>query len=82
MGKSLVLLVLVLFSFFPGMRFENRLSYVTQVLVSRKFNNALTLELAPSFFHENTVRDVFDANGNILIPNPQDNSQFAVGMGG
>lgn len=67
---------------FPGMRFENRLSYVTQVLMSRKFNDALTLELAPSFFHENTVRDVFDANGNMLIPNPQDNSQFAVGMGG
>lgn len=82
MGKSLVLLVLVLFSFFPGMRFEIRLSYVAQVLMSRKFNDALTLELAPSFFHENTVRDVFDANGNMLIPNPQDNSQFAIGMGG
>ncbi len=82
MGKSLVLLVLVLFSFFSAIRFENRLSYVTQVLVSRKFNNALTLELAPSFFDENTVRDVFDANGNMLIPNPQDNSQFAIGMGG
>jgi uncharacterized beta barrel domain-containing protein DUF5777 len=67
---------------YPGMEFKNRLSYVAQLLVSRKFSENLTLELAPSFFHENTVRDVYDANANPILPNPQDNSQFAIGMGG
>ena len=67
---------------YPGMEFSNRLSYVTQLLASRKFNENLTLELAPTYFHENTIKDVFDANGNPILPNPQDNSQFAIGMGG
>ncbi|CAM3660425.1 hypothetical protein FSS13T_00650 [Flavobacterium saliperosum S13] len=67
---------------YPNMDFGNRLSYVTQLVASRKFNDNLTLQLAPTFFHENTIRDVFDANGNPILPNPQDNSQFAIGMGG
>lgn len=67
---------------YPNMEFANRLSYVTQLLVSRKFNDNLTLELAPTYFHENTVRDSFDSGGNLILPNPQDNSQFAIGMGG
>lgn len=67
---------------YPNMKFANRLSYVTQLLVSRKFNDHLTLELAPTYFHENTVRDVFDSTGNPILPNPQENSQFAIGMGG
>lgn len=67
---------------YPNMDFGNRLSYVTQLLVSRKFDDNLTLQLAPTFFHENTIRDVFDASGNPILPNPQDNSQFSIGMGG
>lgn len=67
---------------YPNMEFSNRLSYVTQLLASRKFNDNLTLELAPTYFHENTVRDVYDAEGNPILPNPQDNAQFAIGMGG
>jgi len=67
---------------YPNMDFGNRLSYVTQLLISRKFDQKLSLELAPTYFHENTVRDVFDAEGFPVQPNPQDNSQFAVGMGG
>lgn len=67
---------------YPNMEFSNRLSYVTQLLISRKFTENLTLEVAPSYFHENTVRDVYDSNNNPILPNPQDNSQFAIGMGG
>ena len=37
---------------YPNMTFENRLTYVTQVLVSRKFSDKLSLELAPTYFHE------------------------------
>ncbi|WP_299438731.1 DUF5777 family beta-barrel protein [uncultured Aquimarina sp.] len=55
----------------PKLEFSNRLSYVSQVLIARKFGKKLSLELAPSFLHENYVR--FD---------DQDNSQFILGMGG
>lgn len=67
---------------FPEMNFNNRLSYVTQLLISRKFDENLSLEIAPTFFHENTVRDIYDSNGLPIRPNPQNNNQFAVGMGG
>jgi hypothetical protein len=53
------------------MKFENRLIYVSQLLVSRKFNNKLSLQLAPTYLHENFV-----------IDDNQDNSQFLIGMGG
>ncbi|MFC4740577.1 DUF5777 family beta-barrel protein [Flavobacterium ponti] len=55
----------------PLLEFEDRLSYVNQLLISRKFSDNLSLELAPTYFHENYVVD-----------NNQDNSQFALGFGG
>ena len=56
---------------YPRMKFENRLVYVAQLLVSRKFNNKFSFEIAPTFFHENFV-----------IDDEQDNSQYALGLGG
>lgn len=67
---------------YPNLKFENRLSYVAQVLISRKFSDKLSLEIAPSVFHENTLRDILDENNAVILPNPQDNTQFAVGLGG
>jgi hypothetical protein len=67
---------------YPKLKFENRLTYVTQLLISRKFSDKISLEIAPTYFHENTVRDILDENNAIISPNPQDNSQFAIGMGG
>lgn len=67
---------------YPKLKFENRLSYVAQILISRKFSEKLSLQLAPTFFHENTLRDILDTNNLPVLPNPQDNSQFAVGIGG
>jgi hypothetical protein len=64
------------------LKFENRLSYVHQFLISRKMSNRLSLQMAPTFFHENTLSDVLDQNNQVILPNPQDNSQFALGMGG
>lgn len=55
----------------PLIEFEDRLSYVNQLLISRKFSDKLSLQIAPTYFHENYV--AFD---------DQDNSQFALGMGG
>lgn len=56
---------------YPKMTFKSRIAYVNQVLISRKFSEKLSLELAPTYFHENFV-----------INELQDNSQFAVGFGG
>ncbi|WP_223551570.1 DUF5777 family beta-barrel protein [Aestuariivivens sp. NBU2969] len=55
----------------PLLEFKHRLSYVTQLLISRKFSTNLSLEIAPTFFHDNFV-----------FIDQQDNSQFALGLGG
>lgn len=55
----------------PKLEFKHRLGYTTQLLISRKFSPKFSLELAPTYFHNNYV-----------VVNSQDNSQFALGMGG
>lgn len=51
--------------------FSSRLSYATQVLISRKFNRNLSFQVSPSFIHKN------------LVPTPEDqNNIFSVGFGG
>ena len=55
----------------PKLEFTDRLAYVNQILISRKFNDNLSLEIAPTHFHQNYVAN-----------NSQDNSQFALGLGG
>lgn len=67
---------------FPLLKFENRLSYVHQLLISRKMNERLSLQFAPTFFHENTLSDILNADNEVILPNPQENSQFGLGFGG
>lgn len=55
----------------PKLEFKHRLGYTAQILVSRKMSEKLSLEIAPTFFHDNYV-----------MINDQDNSQFALGFGG
>lgn len=55
----------------PGLEFENRLGYTAQVLVSKKFSKNFSLELIPTFFHDNLVQ-----------LDEQENSQYAIGFGG
>ena len=52
------------------LRFEHRLSYVGQLLISRKITKELYLLVAPTFFHDNYV-----------IDDLQENSQYAVAFG-
>ncbi|GAA4281139.1 DUF5777 family beta-barrel protein [Gaetbulibacter aestuarii] len=54
----------------PGLEFENRLTYTWQFLISRKINENFTVELAPTFYHENYV-----------ALDDQENSQYALGIG-
>lgn len=55
----------------PGLEFDNRLGYVSQLLISRKFNKNLSLQLAPTFIHE-----------GLVSLDSQDNSQYVIGFGG
>lgn len=51
--------------------FSNRVYYVNQVLIARKFNNWLSLQLTPTHIHYN------------LVPTtPESNDMVAVGVGG
>jgi hypothetical protein len=51
--------------------FTSRLSYVAQLLVARKFSNALSLQLTPTYVHKNMVPLRTDQN-----------DVFSVGLGG
>ncbi|MDG5492116.1 DUF5777 family beta-barrel protein [Psychroserpens sp. SPM9] len=55
----------------PKLEFKHRLRYTAQLLVSRKVSTNFSFEFAPTFFHDNYVQQ-----------NNQDNSQFALGLGG
>ncbi|EAZ79836.1 DUF5777 family beta-barrel protein [Algoriphagus machipongonensis] len=53
------------------MTFKRRLRYVHQLLIARKFNSALSLQLMPSFVHRNLVATASEPN-----------NLFALGIGG
>jgi len=51
--------------------FSSRLAYTTQVLIARKFNKNLSIQLSPSFVHFNLVKT-----------NADQNNVFSAGLGG
>ncbi|WP_299095944.1 DUF5777 family beta-barrel protein [uncultured Winogradskyella sp.] len=55
----------------PKLEFRDRLGYTAQLLISKKVSSKLSLEVAPTFFHDNFV--AYD---------DQHNSQYAIGFGG
>lgn len=56
---------------YPHLKFSDRLSYLTQALISRRFNDKLSLQLTPSYVHK-----------NLYEPNIEDKNQFLAGIGG
>jgi hypothetical protein len=50
--------------------FSSRLSFVNQLMIARKFNESLSLQLTPTFVHKN------------LAENANDNDTYAMGLGG
>lgn len=56
---------------YPKLEFTDRLSYITQVLISRKLSEKISVELVPSFIHK-----------NLYEPTIENNDQFSVGAGG
>lgn len=55
----------------PQLKFKHRLAYATQILISRKVNSRFSLEMMPTYFHDNYV-----------VVNEQSNAQFTIGLGG
>jgi hypothetical protein len=56
---------------YPGLEFKHRITYVQQLLISRKVNEKLSLELVPSFVHK-----------NLYNPAIERDNQFSFGGGG
>ena len=56
---------------YPGLEFKHRMTYVQQLLISRKVNQKLSLELVPSFVHK-----------NLHNPAIERDNQFSFGGGG
>ncbi len=55
---------------FPKLEFENRLGYTAQLIIARKISKKLSAQISPTLFHENFVS--YD---------PQNNTQYALGIG-
>ncbi|MGG5210822.1 DUF5777 family beta-barrel protein [Chryseobacterium sp. MIQD13] len=56
---------------YPYLKFGDRLSYLTQALISRRFNDKFSLQLSPSYVHK-----------NLYDPAIEDKNQFLTGLGG
>lgn len=56
---------------YPHLKFRDRLSYLTQALISRRFNENFSLQLTPSYVHK-----------NLYEPMIEDENQFLTGLGG
>src|SRR5690606_34713912 len=56
---------------YPHLSFQNRLSYTSQILISRSFTKAFTLQLIGAYTHK-----------NIYNPKIEHQTQFSIGSGG
>ena len=56
---------------YPNIEFADRLTYISQVLISRKLSDKISLELVPSYIHR-----------NLYEPLIENDSQFSLGAGG
>jgi hypothetical protein len=56
---------------YPGLEFYNRLAYSSQLLISRKFTEKFSAELAPIYIHKNLYDETTERE-----------NQFILGMGG
>lgn len=56
---------------YPKLKFSDRISYLSQALVSRRFSESFSLQFTPSFVHK-----------NLYTPKEDEKSQFLTGIGG
>lgn len=55
----------------PLLTYDDRLSYVAQVMFARKFSTNFSVQVTPMFIHRNTV-----------VKSKENNDDFAIGVGG
>jgi len=51
----------------PGLKFNHRLAFTTQLLISRKFNDSFSLEIAPIYVHKNLYDGLLDQKSTLLL---------------
>jgi len=67
----------------PKLEFSDRLTYTSQVIISRKVSEKLSLLAAPTFIHENlATRSTQTGLSEVVSIFDEENNQFAVGLGG
>ncbi len=65
------------------LEFSDRLTYTTQLLISRKVSKNLSLLLAPTYIHENlATRSTRTGMNNMVSFFDEENNQYALGVGG
>lgn len=52
---------------YPDIKFENRLAYSNQIIVSRKFSNSFSAEITPIFIHKNLYDADQEAKKNTFL---------------
>lgn len=68
---------------FSDLKFSDRLSYTSQLIVSHKASDRLTVMIAPTYLHENlATRSFVMLPDETLLEFDEENDQFAVGVGG
>lgn len=50
-----------------GLTFKNRFAFTTQLLVSRKFNDSFSLEIAPVYVHKNVYYGLLEQKATFLL---------------
>ena len=51
----------------PGLKFSNRLAYTSQLIISRKFSESFSFEVAPIYVHKNLYDDTTEQKDLFLI---------------
>jgi len=51
----------------PGLKFNHRLAYTSQLLISRKFNESFSLQLSPIFVHKNLYDAILEQENTFLL---------------
>jgi Membrane bound beta barrel domain (DUF5777) len=51
----------------PGLEFNNRLGFTSQLLISRKFSDSFSLQIAPVFVHKNLYEPLYEKKDQFVM---------------
>ena len=51
----------------PGLQFNHRFAFTTQLLISRKFSDSFSFEIAPIYVHKNLYDGILDQKSTLLL---------------